>query len=296
MRQITKGKVLAAALVLGVITAILVYSYLARQTRIAQANVQVVIADREITRGTIIEAEMLRTTALPKDAVQPGTATALEMVVGMVAKDRFGPGEAIALAGILPRNRLSYIIPPFMRAVTVALDPIIGVGGFLKPGDHVDVVATFNVNNGTVTKTVLQDVELLAAGAEIVAVEGAKGEKPVTQPNATLAVMPTDAEKLILAESKGKLRLTLRGPDDVSFVTTRGMTGRALMGSVPPDAPQPAAYAPPSYHPPTTTTFGPPMRGTEMGIGPLPLPATVKPEKTVMVIRGTKVEEAVVNE
>ena len=296
MRQITKGKVLALALVLAAVTAFLVYYYMAKQERMARLNTPIVVAEKEIPRGTVISEEMLRTATVRRDAVQPGAATATEMVVGRVANDRFGPGDPIVLSGIV-QGGFPNIVPPFMRAVTVALDPIIGVGGFLKPGDHVDVVATFNVNNGTVTKTVLQNVLLLAAGAEIVAAEGKKGDKPVTQPNATLAVMPTDAEKLILAESKGKLRLTLRRPDDVSFVATRGVTGRSLIGSVPPDAPQQqtAAYNPyPNQpaRPAATTTIAPFIPAVSSTGGGLELPK----EKTVMVIRGTKVEEAVVQE
>ena len=299
MRQITKGKVLAAALVLGVITAVLVYTYLAKQTRLAQERSQVVVAAQEIPRNTVITGEMLRTATMSQDDIQPGTATAPEMVIGRIANDQFASGEPILVDATLPGNRFANRIPRFMRAVTVALDPIIGVAGFLQPGDHVDVVATFNVNNGTVTKTVLQDVELLATGAEVVAGDANpnKGEKPQAQPNATLAVMPTDAEKLILAESKGKLRLTLRRSDDVSFVTTRGVTGRAVIGSVPPDVPQQqtAAYNPYPYQPTrsATTTTIPPFVPTGITTGGgLELPK----EKTVMVIRGTKVEEAIVNE
>lgn len=292
MRQITKGKVLAAALVLGVITAGLVYWFLAKQASIAQANKQVVIAAQEIPRNTPISVDMLR---LGKtEAEDPGIATSLEMVVGKVAKDRFEAGEPIALQSIQSPGGLSGIVPPFMRAVTVALDPIIGVGGFLQPGNHVDVVATFNVNNGTVTKTVLQDVELLATGAEVVSgQEEGKGGKAKEQPNATLAVMPTDAEKLILAESKGKLRLTLRGPDDISFVRTNGITSRALLGHVPPDVP-PTGQASPSY----PTAYQPSLAASMAIPTPKlePLPPPEPAGKTVMVIRGTKVEEAVVNE
>ena len=295
MRQITKGKVLALALVLAAVTAFLVYYYLAKQDRMARLNSPIVVAAKEIPRGTVISEEMLRVASVPRDAVQPGTATATEMVVGRVANDRFGEGEPMSMEGTLPRNRLSYVIPPLMRAVTVALDPIIGVGGFLKPGDHVDVVATFNINDGTVTKTVLQDVELLATGAELIADDsGGKDAKPTTQPNATLAVLPMDAEKLILAESKGKLRLTLRRPDDVSFVATRGVTGRSLIGSVPADSPQPrSSYSPMPYQPTPALASAPASPPT---MAPQPLPLPVKLEKTVMVIRGTKVEEAVVQE
>ena len=294
MRQITKGKVLAAALVLGVITAGLVYWFLTKQANITQANRQVVIAAREIPRNTPISVDMLKMGET--EAEDPGIASSLEMVIGKVAKARFEAGEPITLQSIQSPGGLAGIVPPFMRAVTVALDPIIGVGGFLQPGDHVDVVATFNINNGTVTKTVLQDVELLATGAEVISgSEGEKGGKSKEQPNATLAVMPMDAEKLILAESKGKLRLTLRSPGDVStLASARGITSRALLGVVPPDVPQ-ASQASSSY--PAAYQQPPPSLAGSLTIPSRELePLKIKPEKTVMVIRGTKVEEAVVQE
>jgi pilus assembly protein CpaB len=194
------------------------------------------------------------------------------------------------------------MVPAFMRAVTVALDPIIGVGGFLKPGDHVDVVATFEVNDGTVTKTVLQNVELLATGSEVTAEEINPKTGRMTgskaQPNATLAVLPTDAEKLILAESKGKLRLTLRRPDDVSFTRMKGVTGRDVIGVVPPDAPekpvdnllqatlagsvgQPVAVQQPTAPAPAA----PAKAGSKPAAG-----------KRIQIIRGAEVEETVVPE
>ena len=306
MRQITKGKVLAAALVLAGITGVLVYWFFANQAKVAQAHLQVVVAAQEIPRNAVITGEMLRTATMQQDAIQPGTATTPEMVIGRIANDQFESGEPILVDATLAGNRFANRIPPFMRAVTVALDPIIGVAGFLQPGDHVDVVATFMLNNGTVTKTVLQDVELLATGAQVVAgdlsgVERVlkspnenKGEKPQAQPNATLAVLPTDAEKLILAESKGKLRLTLRRPSDISFVQTRGVTGRAVIGPVPPDVPQPGQAASTVRYAPASPMASAPS--SAMYPQPLPLPAPVRAEKTVMVIRGTKVEEAVVQE
>jgi len=292
MRQITKGKVLATALVLGLMTAALVYYFLASKAREARANTQVVIAAQEIPRGTVISADMLRETQMMADGAEMETASSTEMVIGKVAKDRFGAGEPIALAGIRPRDHFAYIIPPFMRAVTVALDPIIGVGGFLKPGDHVDVVATFNVNDGSVTKTVLQDVELLATGAEMVSAEGGKREEPTAQPNATLAVMPTDAEKLILAESKGKLRLTLRRPDDTSFVETKGITGRTMLGQVPPDVPEKSQGYAAVYQPSPPITSAVDYQAPKLE----PLAPPEPSGKTIMIIRGTKVEEAIVQE
>jgi pilus assembly protein CpaB len=302
MKITPKTRVLAMAAALGIITAGLVYSYLANQARAAKAPIQAVIATRSIAGGAILDGSMLEVRGIRGDQSPRGVIGNPEALIGMVAKRQIRAGEVLTSDCIVPKYRMSQRIPPLMRAVTVALDPIIGVGGFIKPGDHVDVIATFDVNKGTITKTVLQDVELLATGSEIIAEEidpqTGRQTKATPQPNATLAVMPMDAERLILAESKGKLRLALRRSDDMSFVTTRGVTGRAVMGNVPSDAPE--------KREPTTVTrevganravTSPVQTPLAWQVGPItPQPGeqAATSGKTVEIVRGTKVEEAVV--
>src|SRR5205085_9950495 len=140
------------------------------------------------------------------------------------------PGQYVTerqVAAKGPELGLAYTVKPPLRAVTVALDPIIGVAGFPKPGNHVDVLATFSTDYGMVTRTVLQDIEILALGAEPQAQEIDPNNSKTARaqpsiPNATLAVLPGEAEKLILAENRGKLRLALRAVDDTTY---RGHTG-----------------------------------------------------------------------
>jgi len=302
MNQMPRTRVIAAAVCLAAVAALLMYVYLAKQAREAHAPVRVVVARHDIATGTIMNAGMVETRSLPRDILPPDPAINAEAVEGQVALTPLPAGRAISMRQIAAKSRLSHIIPPFMRAVTVALDPIIGVGGFLKPGDHVDVIATFQVNDGTLTKTVLQDVELLATGAEVVAEPSTGGgtpEKAKTQPNATLAVNPMDAEKLILSEAKGKLRLALRRADDASFVRTRGVTGRQVMGIVPPDAPERVRAS--SAPAPRPAASRPIMRETPplpWQIGPVegPSAASQLEGRKVQVVRGTKIEETVVSE
>jgi pilus assembly protein CpaB len=194
---------------------------------------------------------------------------------------------------------LAFVVNPGMRAVTVALDPVIGVAGFLRPGNHVDVVATFNINDGAVTKTVLQDQILLATGSQVINTSEApgRGTQQENVPNATLSLDPADAEKLILAESKGKLRLTLRAQGDTVLAPTRGITSRALIGYVPPDVgaekQSPSLAAPPAqpaYQSPRGMT---PYQGIYgFGQGPLPAskPVLSEPRTEIEVIKGSQVE------
>ncbi|HEY3297498.1 MAG TPA: Flp pilus assembly protein CpaB, partial [Armatimonadota bacterium] len=212
----------------------------------------------------------------------------------------------ITLNNVTPKNRLAYVIPPFMRAVTVAVDPVVGVGGFLKAGDHVDVVATFVQNDASVTKTVLQDVLLLAAGTDLNGTSNnpnqAADQKP--QGHATLAVMPPEAERLILADMRGKLRLTLRRPDDISFVSAKGVTGREVIGRVPAD--NPVLQTMPRFDIASTRAQAtkhaseaaknvplfaqmqfPPARMQKASVPIMP----ISDAKTIQIVRGAKIEQ-----
>ncbi|MCL6520226.1 MAG: Flp pilus assembly protein CpaB [Armatimonadetes bacterium] len=301
-----RNRVLAAALCLAAVAAILVYAYMSRLSDETRQPVAVVAASKDIPARTIITQEMVKVNDFPRKLIPPNAAVSIDSVIGKVALQTIKEGNPISMNQLAPRGAalgLSYAVPPLMRAVTVALDPIIGVAGFLKPGDHVDVVATFDVGDGTVTKTVLQDVELLAIGSQVVEGEidpgTGKPAKPQTQPNATLAVTPQDAEKLILAESKGKLRLTLRYYGDQAKVISKGITSRQLIGYVPPDVPEKTsstvAVRPAVSRPsPPIVRESPPI----YSIPPLPAqtPVQEEPGKKVQVVRGTKIEEVVVSE
>ncbi len=316
MRQTSKSVVLAGAIVLGFVTASLVYVYLAAQTQKSPDRVSVVVARHGIPPGTVVDTSMLDVRSFPRGTAPQGAASAREMVIGKVSGIPIKAGEPISMSYVEARNRLSQMIPPFMRAVTVAVDPISGVGGFLKPGDHVDVIATFNVNQGTLTKTVLQDVTLVAMGPQVVGDQTAQVPGRTTQTssaaNATLVVLPSDAEKLVLADSKGKLRLALRRADDLSRIRPHGVTSRAMLGVVPPDVPKekpqtvqtstpaPPPYAPqyilPPVTPPAKTRPAVSKASLFTRLKPLPLPSGQKRKapRTIEIIRGTKVERTVV--
>ena len=295
MAQMPRRRVIALAVCLGIVTAALVVVYLNKQARLAQASAQAVAARQDIVSGAVIKRGMVEIRTFPRNALLPGAADKLESVVDMVALQPIEAGKPISQNQVGPAHRLAYRVPPLMRAVTVALDPIIGVGGFIRPGDRVDVIATFTVGSGAVTKTVLQNVELLATGKEVVATEiepeTGKESKPTEIPNATLAVWPMDAEKLVLADSRGKLRLALRGAEDTSFISTRGVTSRSVVGVVPPDVPE---KRPVAQRAAAASASGP---GIPWQIGSLPGGAAV-PEagKKIQVVRGTKVEETIVPE
>ncbi|UCH36154.1 MAG: Flp pilus assembly protein CpaB [Armatimonadota bacterium] len=241
MSKLTRRGIVLAALCAGLAAALLAYLFLTREkARAAEMTepVQVVVAAQDIPLRTVIEPGMVREATRPIGTLPANSATSMREVMGRVTITALAADEPVQRAAVAPRTAslgLAYVVPEGMRAVTVALDPIIGVAGFLKAGDHVDVLATFEVDKVSVTKTVLQDLELLAIGAEVLPEEvdqpkSDKAARPKEQPNATLALDPADAEKLILAESKGRLRLTLRPVGDIVHVALDGVRSDALIG------------------------------------------------------------------
>jgi len=302
MNQLSRGTVLAAATILGLVTATLVYVYLSKQRLQINPNTTVVVASKNIQPGTTITSDMLRLDSVPKEKVPAGTATDIDQVLDEVAKYGIRPGQPLSALNVCPKNRLSYVIPPYMRAVSVAVDPVIGVGGFLKPGDRVDVVATFAQNDASVTKTILQDVMLLAVGPDLSNADPNKAADQKPQIHATLAVMPLDAERLILADQRGKLRLALRRPDDPSTVSLKGVNGCQVIGAIPPDNPAKQQKQP--VQKVAVTTPQPVFRDRPiMPVSPVKiteLPNTarlaVEQSHTVQVVRGAKIEQVSVSE
>lgn len=293
----TRGSIVLIALIVGIVAAFLTYQFLTRERqRAAQLTqkVKVVVATQPIAARTVIDASAVSLQDRPVGMLPPNCATSLEEVVGQVAVSQMRADEPVARAAVSPRTSslgLAYAVPSGMRAVAVALDPIIGVAGFLKAGDRVDVLSTFTVDELKVTKTVLQDVTLLAIGAEMNAAAPEKrrlNEKPEAkvQPNATLAVTPTQAEILILAESRGKLRLALRPADDRAVATLPGVRSDALIGVRVP-APARAAAAPPTHSAPPATVQSTPVPLPQPRPRPAPAPRRAPSGFSIETIRGT---------
>ncbi|MCE5197650.1 MAG: Flp pilus assembly protein CpaB [Armatimonadota bacterium] len=293
----TKRNVLIAAAVLGLITSLLIYNFLSsNRAKQNEVMVDVVTAIRDITPRTVITAPMIEIRKMPRSQVPGGAFTQIAQVTNKVALAQLNQGMPIVQGNVDTKGimlGLSYTIPPFMRALTVGVTPITGVAGFPKPGDHVDVVATFNRQNNTVAKTVLQNVELLALGSSLQNERVKKnGRTPELSGNdtATLLVTPSQAEQLALAEDEGKLRLVLRSAGDQSMVMSSGVKMRKEGAQSAPA--QPAARA-------QVTNWEPqprPWRGSEPVVVPRvePQPAkhsTNDTQSKIEVIRGTDVEQ-----
>src|SRR3989304_3732517 len=143
-------------------------------------------------------------------AAQPAAARRIEDVVNRVAVVPIYPDEQVLSSKLAPIGvsvGLSYVLPKDKRALTLAVNEVIGVAGFIFPGDHVDVVGTVTENEASFTKIVLQNVEVVALAQKV---EQKPGEDPKVTTSATLALTPEQVETLPQIANTGKVRLALR--------------------------------------------------------------------------------------
>ena len=222
------------------------------------------VAEREIAPGMNVTTKDVKTAPWPKKVVLKGAFHDSKNVVGRAAARRILAGEPILESHLIPKGGgtgLAAIIPKGRRAVAVRVNEIIGVAGFIKPGDLVDVIVTMEPMKGTgiITKTVLQRVPVLAVGQEITRENG----KPKRVSAVTLLVGPADAEKLALA-SRNDIQLAMRNTLDASPVITKGSTPVRLVGWTPPKPkPKVEPASGPSLPPPVTVEL---IRGSTRGI------------------------------
>lgn len=205
--------VVLIALALGMVTAGLVYSYVNNLSRTARpsALATVVVATTDIQARAKVTASMVTVKQVPKDAVHPDACLKLDEAVGRFARSDIVAGEQVLRSRLFSEAQgvgLTVAIPPGKRAVTVAVNEVIGVAGFVRPGDRVDVLATVeDPTRQPRSAIVVTDVEVLAISQEAEAREDAK---PRVVTSVTLAVTPREAQRIALAEEVGSLRLALR--------------------------------------------------------------------------------------
>jgi pilus assembly protein CpaB len=201
----------------------------------AAATSRIVLATRDIEPGTVLKDEDIKLTdwagPVPAGAsTRPQDLVGRGVVVAVVAKE---PVLESRLAAKGAGGGLASMIPPGMRAVAIHVSDVSSVAGFVVPGMRVDVLISGNapgVDNrmGTVTKTLLQNMEVLSAGQDFK--KDAEG-KPVTVPVINLLATPEQAEQLSLAASSTNIQLVLRNPLDHNTAKTPGTAlGRLFMG------------------------------------------------------------------
>jgi len=264
------------ATVFALVIAILTYNWvkqIAQSQDQAKETQPVVVAASDLTWGTSLTADMVKVVPFLKESLPAGYFSDISAVAGRTIIYPVKAGEPVFESKMAPTTvsmgGVAALVTPKKRAMGVKVDKVVGVSGFIHPGNRVDVLVTLSRNeraNSPMTKIVLENILVLATGTELE--KSGKQEKPAQVDVITLEVTPEEGEKLALAASEGKLQLALRNFTDTDSSQTRGSTIPGLLAGQ--AAPQPA---PKSASKPVRVQRAP------------------SPTVTVELIRGSKVTE-----
>lgn len=267
------------ALALGGLLSSAVYRSLqARTTSSNQNAVEVVVAANDLQVGAKVQDRDIKVVKLPADDLPGGVFHNKTKVVGRGVILPLAKGEFILPNKLAAENAgagLPALIPPGMRAVSVRVNEVVSVAGFVVPGTRVDVLLTGNPAGGgdTRTTTVLSNVEVLASGQRL---ERSSSGETSTAPVITLLVSPEDAQKLTLASQQGRVQLALRNPLDTNQEKIAVVNEKDL-------------------YPGTVSTAQPktPVHVKRPTAAPKPAP---QPAGTIEIIKGPKREEVKLND
>lgn len=202
----------------------------------AIAMKSVAVAARDMNVGTLLTAEDVRLVNWPAGQIPEGYSSSIPDLIGRGLLTPVSTNEPLLASKMASRESgggMLIMIPAGKRAMSVRVDDVVGVSGFVLPGTRVDVLVTIERAAGQeqpATRLVLQNLEVVSAGKSIERdVEGKPQEVSVV----TLVVGPEEAEKLALAHTSGRLQLALRNPLDLDSVQTPGIDTRQLIAGRP---------------------------------------------------------------
>jgi pilus assembly protein CpaB len=253
----------------------------------AVATQPVVVAAADLQLGAEIKKEDLTVVNFPQGQAPEGTFSQPSELVGRGLVASIVKNEPVLVSKLAAKEAgagLPPVIPEGMRAVSVRVNEVIGVAGYVLPGTRVDVLATASPNQeraDMTSKVILSNVQVLTAGTRMEQ-DQEKG-KPMQVTVVTLLVNPEQSERLALASTEGKIQLALRNPMDQTAPETPGVKTAALVGSA-----RPAATARPMAsvrRAPRSTAAAAPVTQS------IPVP---EPMPTVEVIRGDKRAQEVI--
>lgn len=245
-------------LIIGIIMALVatylvkIYTDQQRSAVIADANrklskiqaeqVPVLVAARDMAKGTVLDKDSVSVAIISSQYVQPQAATSLDRVAGMLSAVSLSKGEQITLNKLIAvkdnsssTSSLAMATPIGKRAVTISVDSISAVGGMIRPGDYVDVVAMIVVPmttaqgkqaNQATSVSLFQNVLVLAIGQDLSSISQEtsasgsrykKEERKVDSSMITLALNPKEANLLGFVQDQGRIRLALRSPADAQI-------------------------------------------------------------------------------
>jgi pilus assembly protein CpaB len=237
------------------LASVMVYSALKRREADVQRamahNVQVVVASMDLPLGSRIELGEVKMARWSADSVPEGSYTDPKQVIGSYVKNSLVANEPIVQTKLFTGDKTAGVMPlliPFgMRAVSVPVDEVSDIAGFVLPHTRVDVLVAISSGEGQqkeFSKVVLQNVEVLAVAQEV----EEKKDEPTVVKVVTLLVSPQESERLALASHAGSLRLAMRNYNDNKIVLTSGSDVAQMLRaySMAPDVPVMAAQ--PEHH------------------------------------------------
>jgi pilus assembly protein CpaB len=272
--------VVGLALVLATLSTYLVYRTIqsrpAKEVEVASAFA--VVAAHPLPLGTMLAEADVKLIPWPSAAVVPGSFTSVEQVIGRGVVAAVSENEPLTGNNLAPKEGgagLPPTIPPGMRAISVKVNEVIGVAGFVLPGTRVDVMVILPEGQaGSFARVVVSNVQVLAAGTKYDQ-EVAREGQAIPSTVVTLLVQPEDAEKIGLASNQGQIMLTLRNPLDTAETTSQGIrTASLATGGVTPPAP--------------VATSGAPRPRRVVAPPPTPEPPAPPKIYSIEVIRGAK--------
>ena len=240
---------IALALVAGLVATVSIHQYVSIKTRVVSKPVSsVVVASGDIAPGTALTPSLVQQVSWPQELVPAGAPPNYEAVKDRVVIVPMVKGDPILMNKLAPEGALAGLgglLKDGNRALSVKVDEVTGNAGFIKPGDHVDVLLTIQVpgnNEEHYSRTILQNIVVLSSGQ--LWEQNQQDQKPVIVRTVTLEVKPGEAEILDLASNQGKIRLALRGRDNVETAQTNGVVTSQLVSVSSKPTPTRVAVAP----------------------------------------------------
>jgi pilus assembly protein CpaB len=244
--------VLGFAFLVALGATLLLYGLIANRIRgssSAEVGAPIVVAARDLQRGTLVKDGDIKTVAWGSTVRPKGSFAEVKDVLNRGVVLETVEGEPMTELRLAPRSSgagLAPSIPIGKRAVALRVNDVVAVSGYVIPGSRVDVLITGNApgegQQGPVIRTILQNVEVLSAGEQIQ--RDAEG-KPLQVAVITVLVTPEEAETLSLASNETRIQLVLRNPMDDKKVEPPGTAvARLFHGGGPPPAPKAVAKAP----------------------------------------------------
>ena len=241
MKSLNK-KIFIFALIISLVTAYLAYDYL---NKVQQGSAQIetkkiLVASRDILPGEKISKNMITDIEVPKDSYSTVGIHNINDLTEKVAKEKILKGEVIPDKRLLQEGetQLPFLLPDGKRGISIAIDEFSGVADLIKPNDFVDIYVTVEekvidmrdskIVHPKTSILLLQNIQVMAISKEVIKSEEERMEVPQKYA-VTVAVAPSDGEKLVLGEEMGNIKLALRGVGDDSIYFTPGMVREDLV-------------------------------------------------------------------